>query len=88
MDTSRNISGGLHMQYLLDYILHLEDNFVKNFSVYTKSTTVTFPVEYMMQLFLRMHIYIIQPSLGTGTLHLKGKQKNIKLAHCLINDIF
>jgi hypothetical protein len=25
---------------------------------YTKSTTVTFPVEYMMQLFLRMHIII------------------------------
>ena len=78
------------MQYLLEYILHLQDSFVKNFSVYTKSTTVTFPVEYMMKLFLRMHmhIYIIQPSLGTGTLHLTGKQKNIKLAHCLINHIF
>jgi hypothetical protein len=53
------------MQRFLDYILHLEDSFMKNFSVYTKSTTVggifqhcpTFPVEYMLKLFLRMHIY-------------------------------
>ncbi|CAB4030985.1 Hypothetical predicted protein, partial [Paramuricea clavata] len=37
-----NSSGGLHMppQCFLDYILRLEDSFVKNFSVYTKSTTV------------------------------------------------
>ena len=27
-------------QCFLDYILRLEDSFVKNFSVYTKSTTV------------------------------------------------
>jgi hypothetical protein len=37
-----NASGGLHMpsHCFLDYILRLEDSFVKNFSVYTKSTTV------------------------------------------------
>jgi hypothetical protein len=37
-----NASGGLHMpsQCFLDCILRLEDSFVKNFSVYTKSTTV------------------------------------------------
>ena len=33
-----NASGGLHMpsQCFLKYILHLEDSFVKNFSVYTQ----------------------------------------------------
>jgi hypothetical protein len=69
-----NASGGLHMpsQCFLDYILCLEDSFVKHFSVYTKSTTVggkllktlngipitfqycpTFPVEYILKLFLK-----------------------------------
>ena len=85
-------------QCFLDYILRLEDSFVKNFSVYTKSTTVggkllktlngipitfqhcpTFPVEYMLKLFLRMRIYYTcnQVCKHAGTLQLKRKAENI-----------
>jgi hypothetical protein len=50
-------------------------NIVKE-TLHVQSSILTFPVEYMLKLFLRMHIYIIQSSLGAETLHLKRKAEN------------
>ncbi|CAB3981577.1 Transposable element P transposase [Paramuricea clavata] len=94
----------LPSQHFLDFVLHLEDVFVQQFSAYNRSKLVganllkslqsvsitfhscpEFPMDYMLKLFLRMHIYYTikfeNRRLATPTKKGRKSRKYIKVSH-------